>query len=154
MESHALPPPAAPAPWKSSQLFITGSLTATFHLVIMPNMKTSSCKLPFENKELRRIKADIFKALAHPTRLWMVEQLMGGERCVCTFVESANVDFSTISKHLSILKTAGIVADDKRGKQVFYRLIMPCVVNMLGCVEGVVCRRVPPLPDKKHGEPS
>jgi len=134
----------------------------------MPNMKTTSCEAQAENKELRRVKADIFKALAHPTRLWMVEQLIAGERCVCTFVDGADVDFSTISKHLSILKAAGIVADDKRGKQVFYRLIMPCVVNMLTCVEGVVCRRWTPLPeengsnqsqttdnpDNKQGEPA
>lgn len=128
-------------------------------------MKTTACETQAKNNEHRRVKADIFKALAHPTRLWMVEQLLDGERCVCTFVEGADVDFSTISKHLSILKNAGIVADDKRGKQVFYRLIMPCVVSMLTCVDGVVCRRYPPLsikhkskisdnPVNKQGEPS
>ncbi len=104
-------------------------------------MKTTACEAQAKNKEFRKVKADIFKALAHPTRLWMVEQLIEGERCVCTFVDGADVDFSTISKHLSVLKAAGIVADDKRGKQVFYRLVMPCVVSMLGCVEGVICRR-------------
>ena len=117
-------------------------------------MKTTSCATTDQHRELRRIKADIFKALAHPTRLWMVEQLMGGERCVCTFVEQATVDFSTISKHLSILKAAGIVADDKRGKQVFYRLIMPCVVKMLGCVEGVVCNRWVPSSEEYGSNPA
>lgn len=117
-------------------------------------MKTTACETQAKNNEHRRVKADIFKALAHPTRLWMVEQLLDGERCVCTFVEGADVDFSTISKHLSILKNAGIVADDKRGKQVFYRLIMPCVVSMLTCVDGVVCRRRALLPDEDGSAPS
>lgn len=116
-------------------------------------MKTTVCEIQTKNNEHRRVKADIFKALAHPTRLWMVEQLMDGERCVCTFVEGADVDFSTISKHLSILKAAGIVADDKRGKQVFYRLIMPCVASMLSCVDGAVCRRMEYQPNAFAAKP-
>lgn len=128
-------------------------------------MKMNTCKDQLENVELRQVKSNIFKALAHPTRLWMVEQLIVSEHCVCNFVDQSQVDFSTISKHLSILKNAGIVADGKRGKQVFYRLIMPCVVNMIDCIEGVVCHRYPRLinddrslkidsPDNKQGEPS
>jgi ArsR family transcriptional regulator len=48
------------------------------------------------------------------------------------------VDFSTISKHLAILKQAGVVASEKRGKQVYYRLKVPCVLNMMPCVETVI----------------
>jgi ArsR family transcriptional regulator len=80
----------------------------------------------------------VFKALAHPTRLWMAEQLADGERCVCEFVEAVDADFSTISKHLSILKQAGIVQDDKRGKQVYYTLKVPCILNFMHCVEEVL----------------
>ncbi|MBN2068926.1 MAG: winged helix-turn-helix transcriptional regulator [Opitutales bacterium] len=83
-------------------------------------------------------KATIIKALAHPTRLWMVEQLETGERCVCEFVGAVDADFSTISKHLSILKQAGILEDEKRGKQVFYRLKVPCVLKFIGCIEAVM----------------
>ncbi len=60
-------------------------------------------------KALYEAKAAVLKALAHPTRLWMVGQLAGGELCVCKFVEALDADFSTISKHLSVLKQAGIV---------------------------------------------
>jgi ArsR family transcriptional regulator len=63
-------------------------------------------------------KTKVLKALAHPARLWMVEQLEGGERCVCELVEGLGLDFSTVSKHLLVLKNAAVVADDKRGKQV------------------------------------
>ena len=47
-------------------------------------------------------------------------------------------DTSTVSKHLSLLKNAGIVRDDKRGKQIFYQLTMPCVLRFLDCVESIV----------------
>lgn len=83
-------------------------------------------------------KARVLKALAHPTRLWMAEQLADGERCVCEFVATLDLDFSTVSKHLSVLKQAGIVADDKRGKQVFYSLQVPCILNFMHCVEEVI----------------
>jgi len=91
-----------------------------------------------KEKILLEAKANVLKALAHPTRLWMTEQLAEKERCVCEFVESIDADFSTISKHLSVLKKAGIVKDEKRGKQVFYRLTVPCVLNFMGCVQAVL----------------
>ena len=79
-------------------------------------------------------EAEVFKALGHPTRLWIVQQLADGEHCVCEFVEAVGADFSTISKHLSVLKQAGVIEDDKRGKSVYYRLACPCVFAMLDCV--------------------
>lgn len=91
-----------------------------------------------KEKPLYEAKAKVLKALAHPTRLWMAEQLAHGERCVCELVDAVDFDFSTISKHLSILKEAGIVEDDKRGKQVFYRLKTPCILNFMSCVEAVI----------------
>ena len=57
-------------------------------------------------KNLFTAKANVLKALAHPTRLWMAEQLAAGEMCVCEFVDQIDADFSTISKHLSVLKRA------------------------------------------------
>jgi len=47
-------------------------------------------------------------------------------------------DMSTVSKHLSVLKQAGIVVDDKRGLQVWYSLSVPCILNFFGCVEEVL----------------
>ncbi len=90
------------------------------------------------DKRRYEAKARVLKALAHPTRLWMAEQLAGGEHCVCEFVDAIGADFSTVSKHLAVLKQAGIVDVDKRGKQVFYRLKVPCILNFLGCVEAVL----------------
>jgi ArsR family transcriptional regulator len=90
------------------------------------------------NKSSYAARAAVLKALAHPTRLWIVEQLAGGERCVCEFVDAVDADFSTVSKHLSVLKQAGIVADDKRGNKVFYRLTMPCTRQFMNCIDTVL----------------
>jgi len=83
-------------------------------------------------------RAHIIKAMAHPTRLFIVDQLSKQEHCVCELTEMIGADVSTVSKHLSILKQAGIVIDDKRGLQVYYSLKVPCVLKFFGCVEGVM----------------
>ena len=83
-------------------------------------------------------RAKVLKALAHPSRLFIVEELEKEERCVCDLTELIGADVSTVSKHLSVLKQAGIVIDDKRGNQVFYQLRVPCILNFFGCVESVL----------------
>ena len=80
-------------------------------------------------------RARIIKALAHPARLLIVDELQGGPRCVCELREKVGSDLSTVSKHLSVLRNAGIVQDEKRGVQVYYRLQCPCVTRFLSCVE-------------------
>jgi DNA-binding transcriptional ArsR family regulator len=91
-----------------------------------------------KEKALIEAKANILKALGHPTRLWMAEQLVDGEKCVCELAENIDADFSTISKHLTVLKQAGVVIDEKRGKQVYYRLKVPCILNFMPCIEEVI----------------
>jgi DNA-binding transcriptional ArsR family regulator len=83
-------------------------------------------------------RAKIVKALAHPTRLFMVDQLSRRDTCVCKLAELVGADMSTVSKHLSVLKSAGIVADEKRGNQVFYRLCCPCLLGLFDCVESAI----------------
>lgn len=83
-------------------------------------------------------KSRVLKALGHPTRLLIAEELGRGERCVSEFVDMAGVDYSTISRHLNVMKQAGLVEDEKRGKQVFYRLRVPCVLTFMECVEEVI----------------
>lgn len=83
-------------------------------------------------------RARIVKAMAHPTRLFIVDELSRQERCVCELTAMVGADTSTVSGHLSILKNAGIVQDDKRGSQVFYSLRVPCVLNFFSCVESVL----------------
>ena len=89
--------------------------------------------LKFDKNCCKR-EAEVFKALGHPTRLWIVRQLADGEHCVCEFVDAVGVDFSTISQHLAVLKRAGVIADDKRGKSVYYHLTCPCILNVIDCI--------------------
>ena len=83
-------------------------------------------------------RARIIKALAHPTRLFIVDVLSQEKKCVCKLTELIGADMSTVSKHLSVLKNAGIVQSEKHCSQVFYRLRMPCVLNFFSCVESVM----------------
>ena len=82
-------------------------------------------------------QAQVFKALAHPGRLLMVDELSRGERCVCELAALVGSEMPTVSRHLSVLKQAGILDDEKRGAQVFYRLVTPCVMNFFHCVASV-----------------
>lgn len=91
-----------------------------------------------KTQALFEARAKVIKAMGHPTRLFVVDQLSKGERCVCELTEMVGADTSTVSKHLSILKNAGIVSMEKRGAQVFYQLRVPCILSFFGCVEGVL----------------
>ncbi len=85
------------------------------------------------------VRAKIIKAMAHPTRLFLVDELArSGQRCVCELTEMVGADMSTVSRHLAILKGVGIVEDERRGAQVFYRLRVRCVLNFFECVESVI----------------
>jgi len=90
------------------------------------------------DRALYGARARIVKALAHPTRLFLVDELSRGERCVCELTRMVGADMSTVSKHLAVLKASGIVEDEKRGSQVFYALCTPCVMNFFACVERVL----------------
>jgi ArsR family transcriptional regulator len=79
--------------------------------------------------------AEVFKALGHPGRVVIVRELTSGEKCVCDLVQAVGLGWSTVSRHLSVLKAASVISDDKRGLQVFYRLRLPCVAHFIGCLE-------------------
>ncbi|MCK5072806.1 MAG: winged helix-turn-helix transcriptional regulator [Bacteriovoracaceae bacterium] len=86
-------------------------------------------------------KAEILKAMAHSTRLIVIDALKKGEKCVCELNDLVNADQSTLSRHLSVLKNAGIITDDKRGQNVFYKLRCPCVLDYIDCIEKVIKNR-------------
>ncbi len=83
-------------------------------------------------------RAKVLKAMAHPSRLFIVEELSKGERCVCELTSLIESDISTVSKHLALLKNAGLVSDEKRGTNVYYHLKMPCILGFFSCVESVL----------------
>ena len=83
----------------------------------------------------------ILKALAHPSRLFILDVLSHGRRNVGELTELVGADPSTVSKHLSVLKGVGLVRDEKHGAIVFYEIQTPCVLNFFGCVEAVIKER-------------
>ncbi|MEW6349690.1 MAG: metalloregulator ArsR/SmtB family transcription factor [Thermodesulfobacteriota bacterium] len=93
-------------------------------------------------KERLRLKAEVFKAMGHPLRLGVIEFLRGGERCVCEIVEHLGTGISNMSKHLSVLKKAGVVVDRREGLKIMYSLTMPCALEFSRCVEDVVIKRL------------
>lgn len=83
-------------------------------------------------------RAKIIKAMSHPSRLFIIEELSRHECCVNELTEMIGADTSTVSKHLSVLKNAGLVTDEKRGNSIFYHLRCPCIMDFMECVEDVI----------------
>jgi ArsR family transcriptional regulator len=76
----------------------------------------------------------VFRALGHQARLAIAEELASGERCVADLVELVGSSWPTVSRHLAVLRAAGIVRDEKRANQVFYTLALPCVATFARCL--------------------
>ena len=74
-----------------------------------------------------------FKALAHPGRLAMVHALADGPVCACDLAKVANSSNSTASRHLTVLRHAGIISSSRRGQQIFYTLERPCLLQIMDC---------------------
>ena len=92
-----------------------------------------------ENERLRsQARAKILKALAHPSRMFIVEKIKDKPYCVCELAEMIGIDQSTTSKHLSVLKNAGIIEDKKEGTTVYYSLRCTCIMDFIGCIENVI----------------
>ena len=94
--------------------------------------------MELQQKALYEARAKIIKALAHATRIFIIDELHKGERCVYELTEMIGADTSTVSKHLLVLKNAGIVSYEKRGPQIYYRLKIPCILSFLYCVNIIV----------------
>jgi len=92
--------------------------------------------------ERLRLKAEVFKALGHPIRLGIVEFLGDGEKCVCEIVDEVGTGVSNVSKHLAVLKKAGVVEDRRDGLNMLYRVTMCCCQDFSHCIEGVVIQRL------------
>ena len=88
------------------------------------------------------LRAKVFKAMGHPTRLFILDELGKNKRCVYELTQMVEADTSTVSKHLSVLKEAGLVETEKKGTQIFYRLSATCVLGFFDCLEKLIRDRV------------
>jgi ArsR family transcriptional regulator len=82
-------------------------------------------------EKLRRFKADVFQALAHPTRIAVLEALRDGELTAGTLVERLQVEQANLSQHLAVLRTKQVVVNRKAGNQVFYAVRDPILIQVL-----------------------
>lgn len=80
---------------------------------------------------LRRFKAEIFKVLAHPTRIHIIENLRRGEHSVGAILERVKVEPANLSQHLSVLRHSHLVVTRKEGNQVLYSLRDPLLIEVL-----------------------
>lgn len=78
--------------------------------------------------------ADILKSIAQPVRLALIDELRGGEVCVCDLSARIGADRSNVSRHLSVMLRAGIVRTRRVRQQIFYRLNLPCVLHAIDCI--------------------
>lgn len=88
-------------------------------------------------KKLYAAQAAVIKAMAHPTRLLILNSLKKKEACVCELRDQVGDDLSTVSRHLLVLKNAGLVACRREGNWLHYRLTCPCVLDFTDCIKGV-----------------
>jgi ArsR family transcriptional regulator len=83
-------------------------------------------------------RAKVAKALAHPSRLYLLDLLRTGECCVGDLTEKVGADQSTVSKHLALLKEAGLVTVRKEGAMSYFRVCCDCLGDFFCCLESVV----------------
>ncbi|WP_146438484.1 ArsR/SmtB family transcription factor [Crateriforma conspicua] len=83
-------------------------------------------------------RAKIAKALAHPSRLLILDLLQERERCVGELTEAVEADQSTVSKHLAVLRDVGLVEVRKEGASSYYRVACDCLGGFFACMESVL----------------
>ncbi|MGB9887356.1 MAG: ArsR/SmtB family transcription factor [Moorellales bacterium] len=88
-------------------------------------------------ERLVQLQADLLKAMAHPTRLRILDYLRRGERCVCEITEELELEQANVSQHLAVLKRQDLVSSRKDGLRVLYRVNYPQVYDLLE-----TCRKI------------
>ena len=94
-----------------------------------------------KSSEHYKRQARLLKALGNETRLKIIDRLSDGECHVGELVDLMRCDQSTVSKHLSVIRSVGVVEDERRGNTVYYRLLTPCVLDFFSCASKVIRER-------------
>jgi len=85
--------------------------------------------------EMLEKASNLLRGVAHPTRLAIVQELIQHEPlCVGELAKALSVEISLLSHHLSQMRLVGLLATERRGKHVFYRIAEPQVVNLISCL--------------------
>jgi DNA-binding transcriptional ArsR family regulator len=99
---------------------------------------------------VNRLKADIFKAISHPTRIQILEYLRDGERCVCEIIEELELEQSNVSQHLGLLRKQDLVAARKDGTKMMYRLKHASVMAIIDSVSEILDRQLDETREALH----
>lgn len=83
-------------------------------------------------------QARIAQAIAHPLRLEIIDFLKDGPQCVCDIAEHIGAERSNVSRHLSLMVSAGVLEHRKVGLKVIYWLKCPCILDFFTCISGVL----------------
>jgi ArsR family transcriptional regulator len=83
-------------------------------------------------------QAEIAQAICHPLRIAILDFLKGGEQCVCDIAEHIGAERSNVSRHLSLMVSAGVLEHRKAGLNVIYKLKCPCILDFFTCITGVL----------------
>jgi ArsR family transcriptional regulator len=108
------------------------------------------------NSPLRLFKAQIFQALAHPTRIAIVEHLREGEVSAGVLLSRLGVEQANLSQHLTVLRARNVVVSRKVGNQVFYSLRDPVLIAVLDLLKqyfNTHLQQTAAMLDEMHSEP-
>lgn len=102
---------------------------------------------------LQGFKADLFKALGHPVRIRILERVREGEQSVSSLSEALEIEMSTASQHLAILRGKGLVSGRKEGTTVFYTVVDPQVFDLLDTARAMFQRQLSDLQELVESDP-
>ena len=94
-----------------------------------------------KSRDTYKKQARVLKALANDSRLMIIDRLREGECTVSQLTDLVGSDQSTVSKHLAMLRAHGIVEDRRSGNNVYYKLLVPCVLDFFACASRVLEER-------------
>jgi len=98
-------------------------------------------------KELYEIHAEMCKVFSNSTRLEILNLLRDKELSVTELIEKTNLSQANISQHLSIMKSKGIVTSNRKGKNIYYKLVNPKIIKAFDIIREILAERL-----KKDGK--
>lgn len=85
-----------------------------------------------------KYRAEVLKAVANPVRIMILDALQKGDACVSDLNKMVTINQSNFSRHLTVLKKAGIITDRRVGMKVYYHLVTPCILDAFDCAVKVI----------------
>lgn len=99
------------------------------------------------SRSISEVKADLFKALAHPARVRILEVLASGPRSVGQLQSPVGIEASHLSQQLAVLRRSGLIVSTKQGAAVTYELVDPAVIELLQVARQLLIKTLTPTRD-------